>query len=106
MATPKLTRRCTDVSLSINYSSLADIEKEARETRLYLEGQGWSNLQVEMVGEAYSNSDREYPYIFGDRMETEEEAEKREAQEAEIAARNAERDRAQYERLRRQFEGE
>jgi hypothetical protein len=101
MATPKLRRFSTQITLDVSYTALADIEKHARELRESLEAQGWTDLTVEMTSAPYE--DREYPYVFGKRMETMEEAEKRETEEARAQAARDDFDRRQYEALRKKF---
>ena len=82
-------------SLSINYSSLGSIRNEVQRCiELYGE-----NATVYMRGEAYSDSDKEYPYVYMDVPETDAEMAKRILQEEGWEKTRLENDKANYERL-------
>ena len=82
-------------SLSINYSSLKNILEEVQRCiELYGE-----NATVYMRGEAYSDSDKEYPYIYMDVPETDAEMAARIAQEESWEKTRQENDKANYARL-------
>lgn len=101
MATPKYIAVYDDCSLSLAYSRVDDAIRELEEGRARLLALGWRNISI--TQRRYDYSDDEYLTLCGERMETVEEATAREAMETEHAALRAERDRADYERLRAKF---
>lgn len=103
MATPKLVRKVTGHTLDLDYCSLNSIVEQIKGYQDSLTKSGWIDLKVEMIGEPYDDSGREYPNVVGMRMETMEEAVARETVEAEHAAVRAQRERGEYDRLRAKF---
>ena len=84
-------------SLSLNYSSLGSILEEIQRC-IELYGK---DATVFMRCEAYSNSDKEYPYVYMDVPETDAEMAKRIAQEEEWDKNREESDKANYARLQK-----
>ena len=87
MATPKMIScRVEKFSYDIEMSIDSLIEQLQQDRARFIE-EGWSKLALRR------------PYLYGLRMETDEEAEAREAKEQEFSARRAAQERAEFERL-------
>lgn len=101
MATPKEITLPTGQTLSINCCSFASIRQEMEGIEsLYPQ---YSRFEIQMESIPYDHSDRDYPFIYGVRMETMEEAEAREATEAAARQAREDRERAEFERLSAKF---
>jgi hypothetical protein len=88
-------------SIDIDGGTLADAAKEIQR----LIEQYGADARIESYCEAYSNSDKEYMHVMTPRLENDKEYNERIAQEEKWEAQRLESDRANYERLRKQFEG-
>ena len=61
------------------------------------------DAKIQCHGDAYSNSDKEYMYVYKDELETDEEMAKRLAHEEKWAKEDEERDAAEFKRLQAKF---
>jgi hypothetical protein len=86
-------------SFSIDYSTLEDI---LAQTKRMIKSYG-KDAKIFMRCERYSDSDKEYPYVYMDVPETDAEMTKRIADEEEWARRDDERDAAEFKRLQAKF---
>ena len=84
-------------SLSLNYSSLGSILEEVQRC-IELYGKDASPSKL---GDAYSDSDKEYPYVYMDVPETDKEMAERIAKEEHWEQESQARDKANYERLQK-----
>ena len=87
-------------SFSIDYSTLEDV---LAQTKRMIKSYG-KGAKIFMRCEQYSDSDKEYPYVYMDVPETDEEMAKRIAQEEEWSRRDDEREAAEYKRLQAKYE--
>ena len=103
MATPKMLHnmRVSRFSYDVEMGMLSLVTKLI-EDHDALTAVGWSNLHFDL-GEEDQYSDYRSVLLLGSRMETIEEAERRERVERERLAEREKRDRAEYERLNALF---
>lgn len=101
MATPKLIEDKDEVYIEGDIdSAISALQKaKTRLTRL-----GWTSLRVNLTHSEHPYCT--YAYVKGSRIETAQEAEKREVAEAAMRERNATFERQQYEALKKKFEGQ
>lgn len=102
MTTPKLQEFRTDAHIYINYSSVDAVIATLQRERKRLKKLGYSNLLFREVN-TYDDTELK---IFGNRIETQAEADLRGEKEAQQAADRKDHQRKEYERLRRIFEKE
>ena len=92
----KMVRK-EQTSLSIDYSSLGSLLEEVQRC-IELYGK---DATVMTRADEYSNSDKEYPYVYMDILETDAELTERITQEEPWEKDSQERDRVNYERLQK-----
>ncbi len=84
---------------NFDYSDLENIQKQIGE----LIKQYGKDAEIRMHCEAYSDSDKEYMYLFKSVPETDEEMNNRIAKEEQAEKMVEERNRSEYERLKKIF---
>ncbi len=86
-------------SIDFEYDTLEQVLKKVEEL---IEDYG-KDAKIMCHTEIYSDSDKEYMYIYKDELESDEEMAKRIAYEEKFAKLDEERDAAEYKRLQEKF---
>ncbi len=92
-------------SVEIEYNTFEGIIANLQSIQNDPKNAKYHRFVIEMRGIEYDDSDKEYPYPFGYRWETDEERDARLQMIREQEAARIARDREQFERLKIQFEG-
>lgn len=99
----EVKERIQNYSIDLDYTDFDHIIEQLQAIRNDPANAKYHRFTIEMDRMDYSDSEKEYPYPYGTRWETDKEfAARQEKEEASEAAR-LEQDRATFERLRKQF---
>lgn len=95
----KMVPKQQTTSIDFEYDTLEQVSKTVNKL---IEEYG-KDAKIMCHTESYSDSDKEYMYVYKDELETDEQMAKRIAYEEKFAKMKEERDAAEYKRLQEKF---